>query len=250
MKKISAFILILATLIMSLASCSGSCEELGTGACEYLETRSIIDREIYYVEMCVEDYGKMVILLDATTAPETVKNFIKLVNDGFYDGLTYHRIINDFMIQGGDPDADGTGGSKESIKGEFALNGHVNDISHKKGVISMARSKDYNSASSQFFICNADASSSLDGSYAAFGYVVEGLDIVDKITEEALADMQSTLEGKFYQGYSMWDLWQYYGNGSFVDEFGTPYFKHDMKLRLKNIQPRITHIRVLESWGE
>lgn len=114
-------------------------------------------------------------------APKTVENFEKLVSEGFYDGLTFHRIIRGFMIQGGDPSGNGTGGSKEKIYGEFAANGFPqNDIRHTRGVISMARAMDPNSASSQFFIMHEDAPH-LDGSYAAFGKVVEGIDAVDEI---------------------------------------------------------------------
>ncbi len=155
------------------------------GACEYFETRSTEGHDLKYVKITTE-YGKIVLLLDATTAPITVENFLKLTNEGFYDGLTFHRIMDDFMIQGGDPEGTGMGGSAETIKGEFSANGVNNDISHIKGVISMARSSSYNSASSQFFICNADASYSLDGKYAAFGYVIAGLDTVDKITAEGI----------------------------------------------------------------
>ena len=140
-------------------------------------------QEYYFVEMSVKDCGKMVILLDATTAPVTVDNFLTLVKSGFYDGLTFHRVIEGFVIQGGDPEGTGMGGSSKKIKGEFEANGHKNDISHTEGVISMARSNAYDSASSQFFICNADASYSLDGLYAAFGWVVEGMEVVHKITE-------------------------------------------------------------------
>ena len=178
MKRLIALILIVAS-IFTLSSCG---EEMGTGACEYLQTRDITDREVYYVEICVKDYGKMVVLLDRTSAPITVDNFLKLVKEGFYDGLTFHRIIDGFMIQGGDPQGNGMGGSSEEIKGEFLANGFYNDISHIRGVISMARSKSYNSASSQFFICNDDARNSLDYFYAAFGYVVEGMSVVDEIT--------------------------------------------------------------------
>jgi len=109
-----------------------------------------------------------------------VANFIKLAEDGFYDGLTFHRIIDGFMIQGGDPDGNGKGGSNETIKGEFSANGVTNTLSHKRGVISMARATAYDSASSQFFIMHKDKPS-LDGSYAAFGWVTEGIEIVDKI---------------------------------------------------------------------
>ena len=134
----------------------------------------------HYVEINIKDYGTIKVELDADTAPITVTNFVNLIKDGFYDGLTFHRIIKDFMIQGGDPSGDGTGGSSEEIEGEFANNGIKNNISHKRGVISMARSQDYNSASSQFFIVHQD-STFLDGEYAGFGHVTEGMDIVDKI---------------------------------------------------------------------
>ncbi len=129
----------------------------------------------------VKDMGSITVELDADTAPITVANFINLAEDGFYDGLTFHRVVKDFMIQGGDPNGDGTGGSKENIKGEFAANGVENNISHKRGVISMARSGyDNNSASSQFFIMHKDTES-LDGQYAAFGHVTEGMEVVDEI---------------------------------------------------------------------
>lgn len=127
------------------------------------------------------DNGSQIkIELDPTVAPITVANFEKLVKEGFYDGLTFHRIIPGFMIQGGDPKGNGTGGSKENIKGEFASNGVNNPLKHTRGVISMARAMDPNSASSQFFIMHADAPH-LDGQYAAFGKVVEGMDVVDQI---------------------------------------------------------------------
>lgn len=127
------------------------------------------------------DNGRQIkIELDPEAAPITVANFEKLVKEGFYDGLTFHRIIPGFMIQGGDPNGNGTGGSKENIKGEFASNGVNNPISHKRGVISMARAQDPDSASSQFFIMHADAPY-LDGQYAAFGHVTEGMDVVDEI---------------------------------------------------------------------
>lgn len=135
------------------------------------------------VEIDVENYGTISLELDADVAPITVTNFIKLVNEGFYDGLTFHRIISGFMIQGGDPEGTGNGGSSEKIKGEFSANGYKNDISHVRGVISMARATSYNSASSQFFIVHKD-STFLDGNYAAFGHVTNGMEIVDKIAEE------------------------------------------------------------------
>ena len=245
MKRIISLIIAISLVMgcmMTLTSCG---EKMGTGACEYLETRDISGRDIKYVEMCVKGYGKLVILLDATTAPVTVENFISLVESGFYNGLTFHRIIKDFMIQGGDPKADGTGGSDKDIKGEFSSNGHENDISHKYGVISMARAGGdetnnygYDSASCQFFICNADASSSLDGSYAAFGYVVEGMSVVDEITEKvfpktAYADYYGSYEiDPYYQTYKHY-VWQYLGNGA---------------LESKNDQPVIEYIKVLDSW--
>lgn len=135
---------------------------------------------LHHVEIEIADYGTISLELDADTAPISVTNFIKLADSGFYDGLTFHRIINDFMIQGGDPLGNGTGGSDETIKGEFSSNGVENDISHVRGVISMARSMNPDSASSQFFIVHKD-STSLDGEYAAFGHVTEGIEIVDQI---------------------------------------------------------------------
>lgn len=137
---------------------------------------------LHHVEIEVKDYGTISVELDADTAPISVTNFIRLAKDGFYDGLTFHRIISGFMIQGGDPLGNGTGGSDKNIKGEFSKNGVENDISHERGVISMARSNDPDSASSQFFIVHED-SPSLDGSYAAFGHVTEGMEIVDQICE-------------------------------------------------------------------
>ena len=120
--------------------------------------------------------------LPGTFAPITVQNFVDLANSGFYDGLTFHRIVKGFMIQGGDPKGNGTGGSSKTIKGEFSANGVENKLSHERGVISMARSQDYNSASSQFFIMHAD-NNYLDGQYAAFGKVTDGMDVVDKIAD-------------------------------------------------------------------
>lgn len=153
-----------------------------SGASEYAQSRDTSGRNTATVEMKIKGYGTITLLLDATAAPKTVENFISLAKSGFYNGLTFHRIIENFMIQGGDPDADGTGSSENKIYGEFAENGHAsNDISHKRGTISMARGNDMNSASCQFFICNAD-STFLDGSYAAFGYVLNGMNIVDEIT--------------------------------------------------------------------
>ena len=139
---------------------------------------------VHHAVISVKDYGDITVELDGDTAPITVQNFMDLANDGFYDGLTFHRIMEGFMIQGGDPNGDGTGGSDKTIKGEFSSNGVENDITHEKGVISMARSQDPDSASSQFFIVQAD-SEFLDGDYAGFGHVTEGMDIVDKIAADA-----------------------------------------------------------------
>ena len=137
-----------------------------------------------FVKFMVKDHGEFVVRLRADIAPITVDNFQKLVSEKFYDGLTFHRIMKGFMIQGGDPKGDGTGGSGTTIKGEFAQNGVRNQLSHITGVISMARrSMPLDSATSQFFVCNADASGSLDGGYAGFGYVVAGLETVLMISD-------------------------------------------------------------------
>ena len=128
----------------------------------------------------MENGKKIVIELDAAAAPETVKNFEKLVSEGFYDGLIFHRVISGFMIQGGCPDGTGMGGPGYCIHGEFAQNGFNNPLKHTRGVISMARAMDPNSAGSQFFIMHKDAPH-LDGAYAAFGKVVEGIEVVDEI---------------------------------------------------------------------
>ena len=134
------------------------------------------------VQIEMENGGKIVIELYPDKAPITVENFLSLVNRGFYNGLIFHRVIENFMIQGGDPEGTGMGGSGKNIKGEFSSNGVKNDLSHERGVISMARSQNPNSASSQFFICHADAKY-LDGQYAAFGKVIEGMDTVDEIAK-------------------------------------------------------------------
>lgn len=137
----------------------------------------------HHAKIEIKSYGTIELELDADIAPITVANFAKLVNEGFYDGLTFHRIIDGFMIQGGDPEGTGMGGSNENIQGEFSLNGVKNTISHVRGTISMARSRAYNSASSQFFIVHKD-STFLDGQYAGFGKVTSGIEIVDKICED------------------------------------------------------------------
>ena len=136
------------------------------------------------VRITMKDGGVIDLELDAQAAPITVENFLKLVKDGFYDGLTFHRIIPGFMIQGGCPEGTGMGGPGWHIKGEFARNGVPNPIKHTRGVISMARAMDPNSAGSQFFIMHEDAPH-LDGGYAAFGHVVAGMDVVDRIADVA-----------------------------------------------------------------
>ena len=229
MKKIIALVLtvvLLFTTSVVLISCKDDFD-----GCEYAQTRDIEGRDIKYVEISFQRYGKVVLLLDATTAPKTVENFIELVNSGFYNGLKMHRIIQDFMIQGGDPKGNGTGGSDKTIVGEFSSNGRQNDISHIKGVISMARSDDKNSASSQFFICNADASASLDGNYAAFGYVVDGLSVVDKITEKVFP---TTAYADYYNNYTIDStyntykhyVWQYFGNGTVEKDEDKPVIEY------------------------
>ena len=147
----------------------------------------------HHAEIVVKNYGTIALELDADVAPITVENFANLVNEGFYNGLTFHRIISGFMIQGGDPLGNGTGGSSKTIKGEFASNGVKNSISHVRGTISMARSSMPNSASSQFFIVHQD-STFLDGQYAAFGTVTSGMEVVDKIcADTAVEDDNGTV---------------------------------------------------------
>lgn len=140
--------------------------------------------KIRKIKMEIENYGDVTIELYEDVAPKTVANFIKLTEEGFYDGLTFHRIMDGFMIQGGDPEGNGFGGSSKTIEGEFTSNGFQNDLKHEEGVISMARSKDPNSASSQFFIMVASAPH-LDGNYAAFGKVVEGIEYIHQIAKDA-----------------------------------------------------------------
>ena len=138
----------------------------------------------YTARIDVKDYGTITVELDQSAAPITCANFVELANSGFYNGLTFHRIMDGFMIQGGDPEGNGTGGSEHEIVGEFSSNGWDNPLSHKRGTISMARSNDPNSASSQFFIVHED-STFLDPDYAAFGTVTEGMDVVDAICKDA-----------------------------------------------------------------
>ena len=208
MKKKFSFLLVLAVLVMGLSACGGSksdttSETKATKAPKATETaeatkkpesKTTDTKGKHHAKIKVKDYGTIEVELDGDTAPITVANFIKLVNEKFYDGLTFHRIMSGFMIQGGDPLGNGTGGSDETIKGEFSSNGVENNISHKRGVISMARSSDPDSASSQFFIMHQD-STYFDGEYAAFGKVTKGMKVVDKICEDATpTDGNGTIE--------------------------------------------------------
>lgn len=165
------------TALMSLLLC-------GCGGKKSGEVGAAPDSQIYTAQIVVENYGTIEVELDGETAPRTVENFVALARDGFYDGLTFHRIIDGFMIQGGDPEGNGTGGSGTNIIGEFADNGIENSISHTRGTISMARAKAPDSASSQFFIVQTDALY-LDGQYAGFGHVTSGMEIVDQICQDA-----------------------------------------------------------------
>ena len=155
----------------------------------YIESKNQTD----FVKIEMESGSSLVVALDEKNAPLTVANFKKLVGAGFYNGLIFHRVIAGFMVQGGDPTGTGMSGSKEKIKGEFLMNGVRNTLSHKRGVISMARTNDPNSASSQFFICHADANF-LDGQYAAFGSVVEGIETVDEIAAAPTNSMDKPLK--------------------------------------------------------
>lgn len=164
MKKVLLFF-ICVLMVFSLCSCSSK------------KTQAVIT---------VENYGEITLELDSKEAPITVANFVKLSKSGFYDGLTFHRVVNNFMVQAGDPLGNSLGGSSETIKGEFKANKVENNIPHVRGTISMARSSlSYDSASSQFFICQVDCRESLDGIYAAFGKVTKGIEIIDKICEDA-----------------------------------------------------------------
>ena len=178
MRKHLCIVLLLVSLL-ALCACGSKTAETAEPAGSMEEAGGL-----HHVELVVQDYGTITLELDADAAPVTVANFLKLAGSGFYDGLTFHRIMDGFMIQGGDPDGNGSGGSGETIKGEFQQNGVDNPISHVKGVISMARAKNPDSASSQFFITVAD-STFLDGAYAAFGHVTEGMEIAEQIAKDA-----------------------------------------------------------------
>lgn len=173
--------LLLSFLLVPLAACNA--DEEGTGGSTPVSSST---GNYVTIEMA-DDMGSIVIELEPDEAPLTVANFQKLISEGFYDGLIFHRIVPGFVVQSGDPRGDGTGGSAELIKGEFLSNGVENSIIHGRGVVSMARSKDYNSASSQFYIVLSDNNvSHLDGDYAAFGHVISGIEVADKIVENYL----------------------------------------------------------------
>jgi len=186
MKKLLLKVLPTMLSVFLLAGCGNTGETTLTGSeanqTNNEQTELLSGKHIAKIQ--VKDMGTITVELDADTAPITVTNFVNLAESGFYDGITFHRIIKDFMMQGGDPLGNGTGGSEKTITGEFASNGVENPLSHTRGAISMARNNfDMNSASSQFFIVHQD-SLFLDGEYAIFGYVTEGMDIVDAICEQ------------------------------------------------------------------
>ena len=174
-----------ALLVLSLAGC-GKASVVGITTTSKAPAANEESQGVgtHHAEIEIQDYGTITVELDGDAAPITVQNFMDLANAGFYDGLTFHRIISGFMMQGGDPNGNGTGGSENTIKGEFSANGVENTLSHTRGAISMARAQDMDSASSQFFICHAD-STFLDGQYACFGYVTDGMDVVDDVCEAA-----------------------------------------------------------------
>lgn len=176
-------LLLAGAMLAALAACGQVKDDAKDGS----QGQEDSAHEYRHVEIVVKDYGTIKVELDATAAPITVENFVKLAGDGFYDGLTFHRVIKGFMIQGGDPQADGFGGADETIKGEFSSNGVKNDLAHTRGAISMARSEMKDSASSQFFIVHKD-SPHLDGKYACFGYVTEGIEVVDSICDTVIVE--------------------------------------------------------------
>lgn len=199
--RLTKLVTILAALSVLLTACqpalqqSGSTAESTTAqAATESETEVIPMGETIEAQITMEDGGVITLELYPEIAPITVENFVKLCEDNFYDGLTFHRIIPGFMIQGGDPDGNGTGGPGYGIKGEFSANGVANPLKHERGVISMARSRDMDSAGSQFFIMH-DVAPHLDGQYAAFGRVTDGMDVVDAIAETATGiDGQTPIE--------------------------------------------------------
>lgn len=206
MRKLSKILLAVTMAAVCVTGCGTSKEtetekDTNNKTSEQSENNSADEQEEllsgkHHVKINVKDYGTISVELDADEAPITVTNFVNLAKDGFYDGLTFHRIISGFMIQGGDPLGNGTGGSEKTIKGEFSANGLENNLKHVRGTISMARAQDNDSASSQFFIMHEDAPS-LDGQYAAFGTVTEGIEVVDQICENTpVEDDNGTVAAK------------------------------------------------------
>lgn len=182
-KRLAASVLLIIICLAAFCSCNGDEASENTSKGETTVDNSKLNDTVY-AEITMENGGVIKLELYHNIAPITVENFVKLADSNFYDGLIFHRVISGFMIQGGDPKGNGTGGSGTNIKGEFSANGVANNISHKRGVISMARAMAPDSASSQFFICHAD-SVFLDGNYAAFGKITEGMDVVDAIASVA-----------------------------------------------------------------
>lgn len=178
-KKSLVSVLILAMVVALLAACGNEKSSEDEDQSSNVDYASQVT-ENPIVTITMENDEKIIVELEPKVAPNTVANFIALVKDGFYDGLIFHRVIPGFMVQGGDPDGTGMGGPDYSIKGEFSSNGFENTLAHERGVLSMARSKDPDSAGSQFFIMVEEATH-LDGDYAAFGKVIEGMDVVDKV---------------------------------------------------------------------
>ncbi len=178
--RIKSMVLMAAAGLLLCTGCGAKQEEQPAAPSE----APVVSTETAVVDIEVKDYGTITLEVYPQAAPLTAANFLELAESGFYDGLTFHRIMDGFMIQGGDPEGSGFGGSGKTIKGEFAKNGFDNPLSHVRGTVSMARSNEPDSASSQFFICVGDPIY-LDGNYAAFGSVIEGMDIVDRIAKDA-----------------------------------------------------------------
>ncbi len=181
MKRFIKIISLILAVVFVFSACGGN----GNNETSTTSSADVSDNTRQKVKFTMEDGGEFIIALYPEYAPETVENFVNLVSVGFYNGLTFHRVIDNFMAQGGDPEGTGSGGSGKDIVGEFSINGFTqNTLSHKRGVVSMARNGyDFNSASSQFFICYDDRCVQLDGQYAAFGEVIEGMEVVDSFLE-------------------------------------------------------------------
>ena len=208
MKRTLSLLLCLVLLTLTLTSFT-SCTKQGTDenlpdVASMMPSLEEAPREITYIEINVKSYGKIICALDPLYAPKTVENFLKLVDEGFYNGLTFHRMQVGFVLQGGCPNGDGTGGTTP-VKGEFLYNGVINNMPHVRGVLSMARRGDsYDSGSCQFFICHENAQASLDGQYTSFGYVVEGIWVVDAIAAYVQENQYTVMKdymGSLYSQY-------------------------------------------------